>query len=958
MGKLPVLRIFWLLLVALLLQVNPALATHNLAGQIAAQRDASGNSNSYVITLTTYTDPAPANVDRCKADIEVWTTGPNPILISTLRDIPRANGVFMVNASDCSLSPLPQNGVVVKGTVKRNIYTVSYVFPGPGAYQLRYFDIARHESVVNISNPGDQAFYVETEVYILPPLVGYNNTPILLNEPLYDACAGKLWTDNPGAYDPDGDSLAYSLRPSYQYSSDPNAPVPPMPATGYRFPDDPQFGANSSFTIDPFTGQITWNVPMQLGIYNIAIVVEEWRDGVLLGYVVRDMAIWVNDCKNNPPVIKTINDTCITAGDILEFQIKAWDPDLIDSLYVLLNNGASGNNGPFAANPPASVRWEIKDPIQGTIPWSGVPVRTYNGNNSNIRPDTVIGYFRWITDCNLIRRQVYQADFFAHDNRNYSTIPRNATLAASKSVQIRVIPPAPKNLQITKSSRQVLLQWTSPTCRDYVIGYNVYRKIGGGFNQDTVCCQESPLGMGFQLLKYVPGASNTSLADSLNDITGIFGREICYVVTAIYSEPNPLVQTLIESCATKEECVEIVNDPIYLTNDSVGVTDPANGEIRVIWSQPDMDEFFPSPFTYHLYRANNNGYPAIQIATLGYNDTIYDDGALNTVLRGYNYRVEVFDALGLFVNTSENTNIGSSIYLTATGGNNNIRLSWSEFVPWQNTSYEVYRSEAGGPFVLISTVPGTGANVHTEADNNLDPAVEYCYFIRSYGSHSVAGVKQLLINDSQVACAFARDEEAPCPPTLDIKGGCEASNYEITIFPNGLPCSSDGDSLTLYFSTSEAGPFIPYLKLDYTKILRDTTLIIDRGPNLELAGCWAVSLSDSLGNESLISLPYCTDFCPFLEIANVFSPNADGINDVFKPVRYRDVILRQIQIFDRWGRLMYTGVANIGALWDGNTDLVGGPAPEGVYYYVLNYDELGISGNVPRRLRGWITLVR
>ena len=50
-------------------------ATHNLAGQITAEY--LGN-NTFEITLTTYTDPAPAGVDRCAASIEIWSVGPNP----------------------------------------------------------------------------------------------------------------------------------------------------------------------------------------------------------------------------------------------------------------------------------------------------------------------------------------------------------------------------------------------------------------------------------------------------------------------------------------------------------------------------------------------------------------------------------------------------------------------------------------------------------------------------------------------------------------------------------------------------------------------------------------------------------------------------------------------------------------------------------------------------------------
>ncbi|RMG57381.1 MAG: hypothetical protein D6722_25005, partial [Bacteroidetes bacterium] len=210
-------------------------ATHNLAGQITAERNDPDNPNSYEITLTTYTDPAPAGVDRCSADFEIWSfNGPSPVQITILTEVPRANGGPMVNPSDCTI-PNPRNGVVVKGTVKRNVYTATFIFPGPGTYEIYYYDVARHGSVVNMNNPEEQAFFVNTRIFIPPPIIGSNSTPVLLNEPLDDACVGKHWTHNPGAWDPDGDSLAYSLVPSYHY--DPAQSNLPQVADGYRWPD-------------------------------------------------------------------------------------------------------------------------------------------------------------------------------------------------------------------------------------------------------------------------------------------------------------------------------------------------------------------------------------------------------------------------------------------------------------------------------------------------------------------------------------------------------------------------------------------------------------------------------------------------------------------------------------------------------------------------------------------------
>ena len=65
-------------------------------------------------------------------------------------------------------------------------------------------------------------------------------------------------------------------------------------------------------------------------------------------------------------------------------------------------------------------------------------------------------------------------------------------------------------------------------------------------------------------------------------------------------------------------------------------------------------------------------------------------------------------------------------------------------------------------------------------------------------------------------------------------------------------------------------------------------------------------------------------------IPNVFSPNADGNNDRFIVYPESGVDdIESIQIFDRWGNLVFDASNNVG--WDGTIDLT--PAPPGVYVY-------------------------
>ena len=130
-----------------------AFATHNLAGQISATY--TGN-NRYDIQITTYTDPAPARVDRCSADLEIWNCSGQ--LVGTIADIPRANGPLDPSPNPMECPPRVHLGVEVYATVKRNIYNTSFTFPGQGCYIIRYYDLARRKDVTNISDPGIKPF--------------------------------------------------------------------------------------------------------------------------------------------------------------------------------------------------------------------------------------------------------------------------------------------------------------------------------------------------------------------------------------------------------------------------------------------------------------------------------------------------------------------------------------------------------------------------------------------------------------------------------------------------------------------------------------------------------------------------------------------------------------------------------------------------------------------------------
>ncbi|MES2702930.1 MAG: PKD domain-containing protein [Bacteroidota bacterium] len=74
----------------------------------------------------------------------------------------------------------------------------------------------------------------------------------------------------------------------------------------------------------------------------------------------------------------------------------------------------------------------------------------------------------------------------------------------------------------------------------------------------------------------------------------------------------------------------------------------------------------------------------------------------------------------------------------------------------------------------------------------------------------------------------------------------------------------------------------------------------------------------------------------YMNIPNVFTPNGDGVNDFFYPrsLLSRGLTAFNMNIYNRWGQLIFETTSLSGAGWDGK--LNGVPQPQGVFVYVVD----------------------
>jgi len=100
------------------------------------------------------------------------------------------------------------------------------------------------------------------------------------------------------------------------------------------------------------------------------------------------------------------------------------------------------------------------------------------------------------------------------------------------------------------------------------------------------------------------------------------------------------------------------------------------------------------------------------------------------------------------------------------------------------------------------------------------------------------------------------------------------------------------------------------------------------------------------------SLTFLSRACSGLVIPTAFTPNGDGINDIWN-VQALGFSRYTLIVYDRWGKEVFNNGGDMTKQWNGTTN--GQPAPEGVYTFV--FEGIQLSGEKVVR-SGTVTLLR
>ncbi|MEE4215597.1 MAG: gliding motility-associated C-terminal domain-containing protein [Bacteroidales bacterium] len=856
MKRLSIILIFSALL-------GTSYATHNRAGEITYVQL---SDLTYEITITTFTYVL-SQADRDFLDVD-WGDGTMSTAVRVFK------------------GQLPNY-------YQKNIYKVEHTYPGTGIYKIVVQDPNRNYGINNIPNSVNVVFSIST-ILMVNPGMGMNSTPVLLNPPYDKAALGYKFIHNPGAYDPDGDSLSYKLTICTKEDG--------KPIENYSFPP-----TSNVFYVDSLSGDLVWDAPNQLGTYNVAMEINEWRNNIKIGTVVRDMQIEVYETDNNPPENSPLSDFCVEAGETIEYEVSATDED--NDLITLLSTS-------------------------GIYTLSVCPA-SFNSIDSG--PGFATSLLSWTPCHESVRNQPYDVLIKAEDNNE------DLQLFDLDNFSIKVLGPAPTLTSASPTGKYIRLNWELYVS-DYIEGYNIYRRVGATDFQPDSCTNGIPDTYGFEKVGFAGGASTVSFIDT-NDGEGLeSGTEYAYRIVAVY--PNGT-----ESKVSNEITSALITGVPLITNVSVTNTSVTDGEIFVAWAKPDQLDTIPAagPYEYIIYRSEghsgNDFIPIDSIQTTDLNDTTFIDSQLNTLDQGYIYRIALYnDSPGDRFLIGE-PGVASSLFLELSPGDRKARFVINRNVPWVNYRYDIFRWNQNTS--LFDSIAST--NLLEFTDTGLENGIEYCYYVRSEGAYQGDGLPDKLLNLSQEACVIPIDNEPPCTPALNVTTNCDSLYNNVTWSVDDPECFEDIAGYRLFYKNTFEGDLGLLRTFDNRNILE-----YRHYPGEIVAGCYAILAFDEEGNESPLSVVICVDSCNFYEIPNVFTPNNDGKNDILRARTTGLVEKVDFKLFNRGGLLIFqTEEPRLN--WNGTYK--GAVVKPGVYFYRCDVYERRITGLEEYSLSGFVHVI-
>ena len=280
-------------------------ATHIVGGDITIK---SLGSNNFEVNVTLFHDCATGVAFDPSIPVGIYDKVTNALVLYLT--LPLVDSLQLPLGDTCYTPP----GMCVR---KKRYMTTTNIPNNPNGYYVVWVRCCRNANITNIVNPNASGNIFYTEI---PDPALASSTPTFKSYPDAYMCQNYPNLDDFSATDVDGDSLVYSLSEPLDCASNGLcSSVNPSPGPGpvpyglvvwnapYAFNSmlgDPAMAVNSK------TGKLTTNPPTQ-GLFVFCIKVEEFRAGVKIGEIRRDVQYAVLPCTVPTVTLSGPNPICL-----------------------------------------------------------------------------------------------------------------------------------------------------------------------------------------------------------------------------------------------------------------------------------------------------------------------------------------------------------------------------------------------------------------------------------------------------------------------------------------------------------------------------------------------------------------------------------------------------------------------------------------------------------------------
>ena len=316
---------------ALCISCYVSTATHLMGGQMTSLNI---GGLTYQVTLTVYRDTM---------GVPMY-----PFANITYGD---TSGVLAVHSVAASAPTNYGNGV------EMYTYVDTITFPGTGEYTMWWEDCCRNCALLNMTQPCGEYFHL----YNVLSVDSTNSSPEFLNPPIPIAQQGVAFNYNPLPFDIDGDSIAWELDIPLSTNG--------VNVIGYTLPPS---DTAIPFTMNQVTGEITF-LPITLGHFEVSVKVSEFRAGVKIGEIRRDMQIIVVPSLNKPCNITSSSNTFPFSGKTFDLNPNAAFSVTVSATEIdnnPVNISASGEPFILASNPASANITNGTGQASATVTWT------------------------------------------------------------------------------------------------------------------------------------------------------------------------------------------------------------------------------------------------------------------------------------------------------------------------------------------------------------------------------------------------------------------------------------------------------------------------------------------------------------------------------------------------------------------------------------------------------------